>query len=105
QAPGERSAFGVEDDLLEERLADPLRDAAVHLSLHQPGIDDGATVVDGHMTDEAGLAGLHVDLRDRKVSAEGIARFGEDVGLPFEWRAPALLRRQGKLAPAHRGAG
>ena len=47
QRPGDQLAGVVVDDLLQQRLADALRHAAVDLPAHQRRADDHPTVVDG----------------------------------------------------------
>src|SRR5919198_2269152 len=49
-------------DLLQQRLAQPLGDAAVHLPLHQHGVHHVPAVVHGDVPDQLHEAGLHVHL-------------------------------------------
>ena len=59
----------VVDRLLVQRLGDALRDAAVHLALHDHRVDHGAAVVDRHVLHDVGRAGLGVDLDHADVGA------------------------------------
>src|SRR6266567_4571041 len=54
-------AFGVVDGPLDQRLADALDDAAVHLALDQHRIDDGAEIVDRGIFDDLDHAGFRID--------------------------------------------
>ena len=66
EAAGDRLAVLVVDDVLEQRLADALHDAAMALALDQQRIDDRAEVVDHgvlHHLDTAGV-GIDLDLGD-----------------------------------------
>ena len=58
QRAGDELAVLVVDRALEQRLADALRDAAVHLALDDHRVDHGAEVVDRGPGDDLALAGL-----------------------------------------------
>ena len=74
--PGDELAAAVVGAALEQRLADPLGDAAVDLALDDHRVDDGADVVDGPEADDLDAAGLRIDLdlADMGAVAEGEAR-------------------------------
>ena len=61
----------VVDRFLVQRLGDPLGDAAVDLPVHDHRVDHVAAVVDRHVPQDLGLAGLRVDLDDTHVGARG----------------------------------
>ena len=79
QVVGERRrqdvAVLVVDDLLEQRVADALRDAAVHLAVGDHRVDQAAGVLGDEEALDRHLAGLHVDLDDGHM-----ARIGEGAG-------------------------
>ena len=81
----------VVDRAFQQRLADALRDAAMHLALDDHRIDDGAEVVDRGPADDLGLAGVGIDLDLADVAA---GREGE-VGRIVE---RALLQARLELA-------
>ena len=60
----------VVDELLPERLRDPLGEPAVLLAVDEQRVEDAAAVVDRHVADRPDLPGLHVDLDHRDVGAE-----------------------------------
>src|SRR5215475_1063218 len=62
-------ALGVVADLLVERLADALGEAAVGLAVDDHRVDDGADVVGDRDVDHVGDAGLRVDLDLDQVAA------------------------------------
>ena len=53
----------------EQRLADALRDAAMHLALDDHRIDDGAEVIDRGPADDLGFPGFGIDLDLADVAA------------------------------------
>ena len=55
EVAGDRVAVGVVRELLDQRLGDPLRDAAVHLPLEQQRVQHGAGVVARHVAHEPTL--------------------------------------------------
>ena len=69
--------------MLQHRLADALRDAAVDLPIDDHRIDDGADVVDRPETDQLDLAGIRIDLdlADVGAVAEGEIRRIVDRGV------------------------
>ena len=69
---GEDVAGGVVDDLLEEGVGDPLRDAAVHLAVGDHRIDEQAGVLDGDEALDPHAPGLDVDLDHRRMAGVGI---------------------------------
>src|SRR4029079_16539280 len=97
----ERIALLVVREVLEERLPDAGRDAAVHLPLGNQRVHDGARVVDRDEVAELDLACLRVDLDYGDVRAEregGSARL-EDLG-GAQLREPSLRGRgRGELLP------
>ena len=54
---------------LEQRLADALRDAAMHLALDDHRVDEVAEIVGGDELHDLGVAGLRVDLDLADVAA------------------------------------
>src|SRR6516162_9028791 len=83
----------VVDDMFRKRLADALRQAAVHLSLDNHRVDDHAAVVGGIKIAQLDAAGLRIDDNDgemhglRIVGIRRIVEFGD-----FETRR--AVRRQ-----------
>ena len=67
----ENSAILVIDDFLEQRVADALRDAAVHLAIGDHRIDDAAGVLRYYELFDLHVPGLHVDFDDRNVAGIG----------------------------------
>ena len=61
----------VVDDLLEQRVADALRDAAVHLAVGDQRIDDAAGILDHEEFLERNAAGLDVDFDDGDMTGIG----------------------------------
>ena len=57
--------------LLPKRLAEALRDAAVHLSIDDQRVDDLAAIVHAHVAADLNVAGLAIDVGDHDVGAEG----------------------------------
>ena len=88
---GHELAVLVVDRAFEQRLADALRDAAMHLALDDHRIDDDAEIVDRGPADDLGVAGLRIDLDLADVAA---GREGE-VGRIVE---RALLQARLELA-------
>ena len=64
------AGLGVVDDLLEQRLGDALRDAAVQLAFDDHRVDDVAAVVDGDVLLQIDVAGRRIDFDDADVRAE-----------------------------------
>ena len=73
----------VVDAVLEHRLAEALRDAAMDLAVHDHRIDDGADVVDRPVADELDAPGfgIDLDLADMHAVAEGEVRRVVDGGV------------------------
>ena len=86
QVVGERGrenvAAVVVDDFLEQRVADALRDAAMHLPVGDHRIDDAAGILGHEEFLDRHMAGLDVDLDDRDVARIG-ERAGRIVGAGF----------------------
>jgi len=83
----------VVDDMFRKRLADALRQAAVHLPLDNHRIDDHAAVVGGIKTAQLDEAGLRIDDDDGEMHGLRIVGIGRIVELgDFETRRAA--RRQ-----------
>ena len=68
---GENAAVLVIDDFFEQRVADALRDAAMHLAVGDHRIDDAAGVLRHQELFDLHVAGLHVDFDDRDVAGIG----------------------------------
>ena len=66
---GDELAVLVVDRAFEQRLADALGDAAMHLALDDHRIDHRAEIVDRGPVDDLGRAGLGVDLDLADVAA------------------------------------
>ncbi len=81
----------VVDDFLEQRIADALRDAAMHLAVGNQRIDDAAGIFDGEEFFDRDAAGFHVDFDDRDVAGIG-ERAGRIVMRAFA-ASPARCRR------------
>ena len=64
----------VVDDVLDQRLADALRDAAVNLPFADHRIDHHAEIVDGDKAVDADRAGLRIDLDLADLAAVRIIR-------------------------------
>src|SRR6185437_1355391 len=83
----------------DERLADPLGDAAMDLTLEEQRVDDDAAVVDGGVALDLDLAGLGIDLELADMAAIGeIGRGRRESSHGFEADA-----ERGR--PAHRRMG
>ncbi len=84
----------VVDRVLEQRLADALRDAAMDLTRRHHRIEERAEIVDRHEALDLDLAGLAVDLDLADVAAvrEGLRR-GLEVSLLVEAGLHALRQR------------
>src|SRR5262249_21201911 len=59
---GQELAAGVVDTVFAHRLAEPLRDAALDLAVHDHRIDHGADVVDAPIAEDLYFAGVAIDL-------------------------------------------
>ena len=68
---GENIAGLVVDDFLKQRVADALRDAAVHLAVGDHRIDDAAGILGDKEFFDVHVAGLDVDLDDGDVAGIG----------------------------------
>ena len=64
-------AEAVVDDFLEQRVADALRDAAMHLAVGDQRIDDAAGIFHGEKFLDRHAAGLDVDLDDGDMTGIG----------------------------------
>ena len=64
----------VIDDVLQQRLAEALHHAAMHLARDQHRIDDAAEIVEHVIGDDLDLAGLRVDLDLADMAAIGEGR-------------------------------
>ena len=71
QRAGEDVAFVAVDDLLQQRIADALRDAAMDLAVRDHRIDDAAGILGHEEFLDRDVAGLDVDLDDRHVAGVG----------------------------------
>ena len=92
-AGGDQLAFLVVDRAFQQRLADALGDAAVHLALDDHRIDERAEVVDRGPAVDAGDAGLGVDLHLADVHARGEGEVGRIEEGAFLQARLELLRR------------
>src|SRR5690606_13315560 len=68
--------LGVVDEVLQQRLTNPLHDATVHLALHDHRVDDGAEVVHRAELVHTGEAGGRVHLHFADVGAGGEGEVG-----------------------------
>ena len=68
--------LGIVDRALVERLADPLRDAAMDLAVKQDRIHRRAEIVDDDVVGDGGDAGLGVDLDLGDMGAVRVGRLG-----------------------------
>ncbi len=87
----------VVDGAFQQRLADTLGDAAVHLAFHDHRVDEIAEVVDGHPALDARRAGGGIHLQLAHVHARGEREIGGIVERPllqprFELRAREFVR-------------
>ena len=80
---GHELAVLVVDRAFEQRLADALRDAAMHLALDDHRIDHGAEVVDRGPIHDLGLAGVDIDLDLADVAAGREGEIGRIVERGF----------------------
>ena len=69
QRSGDELAVAIIDRAFQQRLADALRDAAVHLARDDHRIDDDAEVIDRHPLLDTGEPGLGIDLDLADVAA------------------------------------
>src|ERR1051326_8712115 len=90
---GDELALVVVDGVLEQRLADALRHAAVHLALDDHRIDHGAEIVDRGPARDRHLAGIAIDLDFANVTASREGEIGRvverglfEAGLDFAGR-------------------
>src|SRR6185437_16640233 len=85
----------VVNDAFEQRLADALRDAAMHLAFDDHRIDHGAEVVDSGPVHDLRLAGVAVDFHLTDVAAGGEGEIGRIVERGFF--QPRLELRTGEF--------
>src|SRR6185437_627449 len=85
---GYQLAGRVEVNVLHQRLACALRDAALNLAVHQQRVDDRADVVDDAVAYDLHLAGFAVDLQFADMDA---------VRVVGDWRAVHRGGRQARL--------
>ena len=78
---GERLAAVVVAHPFEQRVADPVRDAAMDLAVDDHRIDQVSGILQRVILDDAHLAGLHVDLDLGHVAAVGVGQI-VDAELP-----------------------
>ena len=64
---------GVVEAVLDQRLPDPLRDAAVGLAVDDHRVDGAADVVDGGVAHDRDHAGVGIDLDLADVAAVAVA--------------------------------
>src|SRR5256885_16385475 len=110
----EELAVVAVDDAFEQRLADPLGDGAVDLTLDDQRVDDGAAVLDEGVAPESDAPRLAIDLDDGDVHGAGERRprrvevhggleaRGEPGGKPARRRR---VRETRDLAQHHRAMG
>ncbi len=85
---GEQLSLRVVSAKLPQRLADPLCDAAMGLSVHHHRIDRAADIVDRGVIDELQRAGLRVDLDLADVGAVREAELQDRlVAARVQWAA------------------
>ena len=91
----------VEMDVLHQRLAGALRDAAVDLAVQQQRIEHGADIVDHAVAHDLDLAGFLVDLEFADVAAvriivdrRGVDGGGEQAGLHAFRKFGGIERRR-----------
>src|SRR5689334_15962657 len=90
--------------LLVKGLAEALRDASMHLAVHDHGIDDVTDIVHGHVAFDVHLAGVGVDLRHHDVGTEGEREVwrlpevrGHHTGFGLRRQLHGAVRRTGDL--------
>ena len=87
-------AHGVEDDVLHQRLSDPLRGTAVHLAVDDQGIDGPSHVGDDQVPLEPHGAVVRIDRHLGDVATVGVhVACRDEVGLGDEPPARAFRRR------------
>ncbi len=106
----ERIAAFIVGELLEQRAAQALREAADDLPMHQGGIDGAPDVVSHRIALDRDAAGLAVDLHHREVEAVGIdlvldaePAVDGQAGIAVAQRLRRGLEMPGDLAQADRG--
>ena len=80
---GHELALFVIDRAFQQRLADALRDAAMHLAFDDHRIDDGAEIIDRGPIHDLGLAGFDIDLDFADVAAGREREIGRIVERGF----------------------
>ena len=90
---GHELAVLVVDRAFEQRLADALRDAAVHLALDDHRIDQHAEIVDRGPGDDLGVAGFRIDLDLADVAAGREGEVGRIVERALLQARLEFLRR------------
>ena len=91
---GDELAVLVVDRAFAQRLADALRDAAMHLALDDHRIDHDAEIVDRGPGHDLGVAGLGVDLDLADMAAGREGEIGRIVERAFLQAGLELLRRR-----------
>src|SRR6266446_3743351 len=90
----EELAVVAVDDAFEQRLADPLGDGAVDLTLDDQRVDDGAAVLDEGVAPESDAPRLAIDLDDGDVHGGGAyARRVTSLSITARWGAPRTHAR------------
>ena len=105
----QRIAAFIIDDLLEQRVADALRDAAMHLALSYHWVDQDAGILGDDITFDFRFARLNIDIDDCHMAGVG-ERAGRIVGAVlddtrFDCTLEAMglgVRFTGKLRDAQR---
>ena len=102
------SGFRVVDNVLHQRLADALRQAAVDLPLADQRVDHAPQVVDHGVAVDAHLAGMRVDFQFANVAAVGVVgRIGIPRSTGFQadaqilWYACRTVERLCDIRKAH----
>src|SRR5690242_15977121 len=108
QRTGDGLAIFVVDHLFIQSLAQALGDAALHLAIHQQGVDDVAAVVHGHVFLDLRFASFGVHLDRAHVRAEGEGEIGglEEVSgfharLETRRNAAGGVSGEDQFAPGH----
>ena len=76
---GEDAAIVVIDDFFQERVADALRDAAMHLAVGDHRIDDLASVFRHQEFFDADAAGFDIEVDNRDMAGIGIVKPNEGM--------------------------